>query len=362
MSSAVTIVTDDGASVVGCTRRDAPNTRSTRTLIRSSRLRSDRSSVVWAQRRSGPAPRAGDGREPADCQPLHDGSMAQPGHTWPLVRLAGSFWVARSATTRRSASSFRRCQAGMASARQASPFRDRLRAPVAASVTGPAARLLAAAFQPVSRRAHFGGVAAARWRRRSLSTSGCAVLNEQVDDFPKQLVVALEAAQHVRAIERRLACRRLGRAPSGCTAAGPVDERVKLSRVDRLGQVVVHAGREALLAVARHRVRRHRDDAHVAAVLRSLARMTAGGLEPAHAGHLQVHEDEVEGLARQRLERLLPVSTTVVRWPRFASRATASRWLTGLSSATSTFCGRPGGRSRALDRAAPSCVRRPRRG
>eukprot|EP00966_Prymnesium_polylepis_P182248 4222146-Prymnesium_polylepis.1 len=81
----------------------------------------------------------------------------------------------------------------------------------------------------------------------------------------------------------------------------PVDLDVLLHRreqpvaVDRLGDVVGHAGGEALLLVAGHRVRRQRDDREV--VLRRLLREDladpASRLVAVHDGHVAIHQDEV---------------------------------------------------------------------
>src|SRR4029434_161012 len=64
----------------------------------------------------------------------------------------------------------------------------------------------------------------------------------------------------------------------------------------RLGELVVHARGEALLAVALHRVRRHRHDAR--AIVRFTARDDAArGFEPVHLRHLNVHQHDVVDLA-----------------------------------------------------------------
>ena len=59
----------------------------------------------------------------------------------------------------------------------------------------------------------------------------------------------------------------------------------------RLGEVIVHAGRDAHLAVALHRVGRHRDDARALAGAARADR--ARGLETVHFGHLHVHQDDI---------------------------------------------------------------------
>ena len=76
--------------------------------------------------------------------------------------------------------------------------------------------------------------------------------------------------------------------------------------VQRLGDVIVHAGRQAPLPVPLHRVRRHRHDRNVAP-RRPL--QTPDGrrrLEPVHLRHLHVHQHQVERRPADRLERLDP--------------------------------------------------------
>ena len=66
------------------------------------------------------------------------------------------------------------------------------------------------------------------------------------------------------------------------------------SGTDRLAEVAVHAGVEAALAVRVEGRRGQGDDRHARASLARLGRAhEARRLEPVHAGHLQVHEDEV---------------------------------------------------------------------
>ena len=79
--------------------------------------------------------------------------------------------------------------------------------------------------------------------------------------------------------------------------------RVDRGERDRLGDVVVHAGLEAPLAVAGHRVRGHRDDrdAPAAAGLGGADRRRR--LEAAHRRHLHVHEHDVEAALCDRRHR-----------------------------------------------------------
>ena len=85
---------------------------------------------------------------------------------------------------------------------------------------------------------------------------------------------------------------------------------------DRLGQVIVHAGAKAALAVAGHGIRGHCDDVHVThyAVLglRQLGIANATrGFEAVHSGHLAVHQDHVVRDVLQRVESLLAVHDDV---------------------------------------------------
>ena len=65
---------------------------------------------------------------------------------------------------------------------------------------------------------------------------------------------------------------------------------------NRFGDVVVHSGSEASLAVAGHGVGGHRDDRDVPARAFFLLPDERGGFKTIHLGHLHIHEDQVEGL------------------------------------------------------------------
>ena len=88
--------------------------------------------------------------------------------------------------------------------------------------------------------------------------------------------------------------------------------------VDRLGQVVVHPGGEATFAIARHRMRRHRDHAQVPAGCRFPLSDCGRRLEAAHLRHLHVHQHHVEIVAFDRRQRLaaIPRHGDVVPAPR----------------------------------------------
>ena len=75
----------------------------------------------------------------------------------------------------------------------------------------------------------------------------------------------------------------------------PPDHRQQLFYLEGLGDVVVHARFQAALPVAFHGMGGHRDDGDVAARLLLTRAQETGGLETVHLGHLNVHEDEVEG-------------------------------------------------------------------
>ena len=75
---------------------------------------------------------------------------------------------------------------------------------------------------------------------------------------------------------------------------------------DRLGDVVVHARRDACLAVAVHGVRRHRHDARSSHPRPAVAD-PAGRLEAVELRHLDVHEHEVVAGTLDRGDRLEPV-------------------------------------------------------
>ena len=76
-----------------------------------------------------------------------------------------------------------------------------------------------------------------------------------------------------------------------------VDGREEGRDLERLGDVPVHPGFEAALAVALHGVGRHGDDRDVLTARGPLALADrGGGLEAVHLRHLHVHEDQVERL------------------------------------------------------------------
>ena len=89
-------------------------------------------------------------------------------------------------------------------------------------------------------------------------------------------------------------CSRRHRFVRGGLRLEPLAERREQHRhVDRLGDVIVHPGLEAALALAGHRVRGHRDHWRhgIAPVAPDLAR----GLESVHHRHLAVHQHRIVG-------------------------------------------------------------------
>ena len=158
---------------------------------------------------------------------------------------------------------------------------------------------------------------------------------------------------HIDALEAR----RLGRgtaraavAPVGgataCAArpgvAGGGSQRRSVATsaaVDRLRDVVVHAGGEAGVEVGLHRVRRHRDD-------RQLTRSRVGTQRPrrlqaVELGHLHVHQDG--GVLRRR--RLRHARPPRGRSPRCRARSPAARAARSPPSG-SPRCPRPAARAR----------------
>ena len=120
------------------------------------------------------------------------------------------------------------------------------------------------------------------------------VLEEQPNDVGHQFVVAGEPVP-----QRVLVERDRGRRPPSAAAAVAVlfDDGEQHRRIDRLREIAVHAGGQAPLAIAVHRVRRHGDDADVLARDALAHANRDGRVESAHDRHLQIHQHQVEGLA-----------------------------------------------------------------
>src|SRR5690606_37532984 len=75
-----------------------------------------------------------------------------------------------------------------------------------------------------------------------------------------------------------------------------LDERYELVDVERLWNVVVGSGRETLLAVVRHRLRRQRDDGQPLPL--RTAPDLAHRFEPVHLRHHDIHQHEIDLLVR----------------------------------------------------------------
>ena len=117
--------------------------------------------------------------------------------------------------------------------------------------------------------------------------------DEHLLHFRQQFVVAVHPEKRSLAVNDR----RRARLVLGTRGRDPLLDRGKeRHRIDRLGQIAVHAGGEAALAIAAHRVRGHGDDPHARRGA-LLARADAGGrFEAAHLRHLHVHQHDVERL------------------------------------------------------------------
>ena len=128
---------------------------------------------------------------------------------------------------------------------------------------------------------------------------------ELLDHDSQQLGIVVNAREELGAVER------LGGRFSwvgGALARLDVEERLpELADLERLADVTIHAGLEAALAVAAHRKGGHGDnwDVGFAAALARADRR--GRLEAVELGHLDVHEDEIERVALERVEDLAAV-------------------------------------------------------
>ena len=114
-----------------------------------------------------------------------------------------------------------------------------------------------------------------------------------------------------------------------------LERREQGVRVDRLGDVVVHAGVEAALALLHRGVRRHRDDRELREprIRADLRRR----LVAVHLGHLQVHQHDVVRRRRRPRPGASDGLSAVVgdrrrRAPTPSSSSTAICWLISLSS------------------------------
>ena len=76
----------------------------------------------------------------------------------------------------------------------------------------------------------------------------------------------------------------------------PGDHFQKTLNANRFGDVIIHAGGEALLAISRHRVRGHGNDRDMRGPALLVAAYGGGGLQSVHFGHVHIHQDDVEHL------------------------------------------------------------------
>ena len=81
----------------------------------------------------------------------------------------------------------------------------------------------------------------------------------------------------------------------------------QLGGMDRLRDIGIHAHRQAFLFVALHCMRGHGDDRGARAARRLHVADRRRGLEAAHFGHLDVHQNNIEGLGMIALDRLASV-------------------------------------------------------
>ena len=142
-----------------------------------------------------------------------------------------------------------------------------------------------------------------------------------------------------------------------------LEQRQQLGGADRLGEVVVHAGGEAALAVAFHRVGGQGDDrAGGVRVPFSAARMAAVASKPSISGictSISTTSNAPRSTGGDGLAAVVGDAPRV--WPCFSSSRDARRWLTALSSASRMRSGRPSRRDAAARTAATPRSRLDRR-
>jgi hypothetical protein len=174
----------------------------------------------------------------------------------------------------------------------------------------PRADVAAAAEEAVGLALEHGGVALRRLADGREPRGGDA--QEGRHDLVQQRAVVVDRHQVLHdALVELLALRGLlGRRALGARdrRAHPLAQhRLELVGRHRLGDVVVHAGLEALLAVALHGARGHRDDRDAAGAARLALADLARRLVAVHPRHLAVHQHGVVAAARAGRERLLAV-------------------------------------------------------
>ena len=85
-----------------------------------------------------------------------------------------------------------------------------------------------------------------------------------------------------------------------------LDRFIELGGLKRLGDISVHAGVEALLTVAGQGAGGHGENGGVASRFSIPEADEARRFETVHAGHLNVHENDVEGLGGMKIDRFFP--------------------------------------------------------
>ena len=175
-------------------------------------------------------------------------------------------------------------------------------------------RYVSAAPAPAGRRSWPSPSACIRWRTRRRSELGAYVaeveavlavdaLQQQLElhglDVRLQRIVAAQGHQGRRGVARE-------RCAAGSAMEPDPQQRDQAPDVEGLRDVVRRAGRDALLAVALHRLGGQGDDRQ-----RGVARVGADAphrLVAVHLRHHHVHQDEVDlGMAVEHLERVAPV-------------------------------------------------------
>ena len=73
-------------------------------------------------------------------------------------------------------------------------------------------------------------------------------------------------------------------------------QSIKLLQVDGLGQVTIHSGRDTPVSIALHRQCGHRNHCLMKAGQLFPLADSKGCLDTVCAGHVHVHQDQVEGL------------------------------------------------------------------
>ncbi len=127
-----------------------------------------------------------------------------------------------------------------------------------------------------------------------------AVDEKKLDDLGEQSRVSPEP------FEDRVAFK--GRKRKGGRNVFLFDHRAQQTGIERFAHIAIHPGTQTAIAVARHCVCRHRDDAQMSTAC-LFARTDLGRrLEAVHDRHLNVHQHNVEGAVCNRRDRRLAVA------------------------------------------------------